>query len=90
MLFVDDDQAELVERREDRRPRADDDVDLAAPDALPLIVPLAVGQAAVLNGHAVAERLAEQRGATRASARSPAPASATRRPAARTAAASRR
>ena len=62
MLLVDDDQAEPLERREDRRPRADDDVDVAAADALPLIVALAVGQAAVLDRDAVAERLAEQRG----------------------------
>ena len=36
VLLVDDDQADVLERREDRRPRADDDVDLAAPDAVPL------------------------------------------------------
>ena len=35
---------------------------VAAADPLPLIVALAVGQAAVLDGDAVAERLAEQRG----------------------------
>ena len=57
MLLVDDDEAEPLERREHRRARADDDVDVAAADALPLVVPLAVGQAAVLNGDAVAERL---------------------------------
>ena len=39
----------------------DHDVDLAAADALPLIVPLAVRERAVLNGHAVAERRAKQR-----------------------------
>ena len=55
MLLVDDDQAEPVERREHRRARADDDVDLAAAHAVPLVVPLAVGEAAVLDGDAVAE-----------------------------------
>ncbi len=39
----------------------DDDVDVAAPDALPLVVALAVGQAAVLDGHAIAEPRAEGR-----------------------------
>ena len=62
MLLVDDDQAERAERREHRRARADDDVDVAAADALPLIVALAVGQAAVLDGHALAERAPEERG----------------------------
>ena len=49
----------LLERREHRRARADDDVDVAAADALPLVVALAVREAAVLDGDAVAERLAE-------------------------------
>ena len=57
MLLVDDDQADVGERREHRRPRADDDVDVAAADALPLIVALAVGEPAVLNRDAIAERL---------------------------------
>ncbi len=48
------------QRREDRRPRADDDVDVAAADAMPLVVPLAVGQSAVLNRHAGAEARAER------------------------------
>ena len=46
-------------RGEHRRSRADDDVDVAAPDAVPLIVPFAVGQAAVLDGDPLAKRLAE-------------------------------
>ena len=50
-----------VERREHRRPRADDEVHVAAADAVPLIVTLAVGERAVLNRHAIAERAAEQR-----------------------------
>ena len=60
VLFVDDDQADVLERGEHGGAGADHDVDVAAADALPLIVPLAVGEAAVLNRHAVAERLAEQ------------------------------
>ena len=42
MLLVDDNQAHLLERREDCRARADDDVDVATADALPLVVTLAV------------------------------------------------
>ncbi len=61
MLLVDDDQARVHQRREHRRPGPDDDVDVAAPDALPLIVALAVGQRAVLNRHAGAEGRPEQR-----------------------------
>ena len=62
VLLVDDDQAERAQRREHRRPRADDDVDVAAADALPLVVALAVGEAAVLDGDALAERAAERGG----------------------------
>jgi hypothetical protein len=40
----------------------DDDVDLAPANPLPLIVALAVGEAAVLNGDACAEGLPEERG----------------------------
>src|SRR5438067_10540230 len=61
VLLVDDDEADALERRKDGRARADDDVDVAAADALPLIVALAVAEAAVLNGDAVAERRAEER-----------------------------
>ena len=52
---------EFVERRKHRRARADDDRHLAAADAIPLIGALAVGQAAVLHGHAIAERVAKRR-----------------------------
>src|SRR5439155_19151531 len=62
VLLVDDDEADALERREDRGSRADDDVHVAAADALPLVVSLAVGEAAVLDGDAVAEGLAEERG----------------------------
>ena len=49
------------ERREHRRARADHDVDVAAADAVPLIVALAVRQAAVLDRDRRAEPRAEQR-----------------------------
>src|SRR5580765_3290779 len=65
VLFVDNDQTDTLERREYRRPRADDDVDGAAADALPLIVPFAIGQTAVLDGDAIAKRLTELRGGSR-------------------------
>jgi hypothetical protein len=38
VLLVDDDQADVLERRKDGRARADDDVDVAAADSLPLVV----------------------------------------------------
>ena len=60
VLLVDDDQADALERREHGRARAHDDVDVAAADALPLVVALAVGEAAVLDGDAIAERVAKQ------------------------------
>ena len=59
MLLVDDDQADRAQGGEHRRPRANDHVDVAAPYAMPLIVTLTVGEAAVLNGHPLAKRLAE-------------------------------
>ncbi len=62
MFLVHDDQAERGERREHGGARADDDVDVAAADAMPLIVTFAVGESAVLNGDAFAERAAEDRG----------------------------
>ena len=61
MLLVHDDEADVRERREHRRARADHDVDLAAADALPLVVPLSVGQAAVQNRDLAGERLTEKR-----------------------------
>ena len=59
-------------RREHGRARADDEIHVAAADPVPLIMALAVGHAAVLNGHAIAERSPELRGHLPASARSPA------------------
>ena len=61
MLLVDDEQAQPVDGREDGGARAYDEVDLAPPDAM-TDVPLAVSQATVLNGHAVAEGGPELRG----------------------------
>src|SRR5437763_915176 len=61
VLLVYDDEADGLERREHGRARANDDVDAAAADAVPLVVALAVGESAVLDGHAIAERLADER-----------------------------
>ena len=76
VLLVDDDQAEPVERREDRRTGADDDLDVAAPDPLPLIVALAVGEAAVLDRRRDRRRPGGTARRPPASGRSPARASA--------------
>ncbi len=40
VLLVDDDQPDVGERRHDRQPRPDDDVDVARPDPPPLVGPL--------------------------------------------------
>ena len=61
MLFVDDDEPEPFKRSEHGRAGADDDVDVAAPDPLPLVVPLAGREPAVLNRHAIAKVLAAHR-----------------------------
>jgi len=65
VLLVDDDQADVVQRREHGRTGADDDVDVTAPDALPLVVALTVGEATVLDRDAFAERVAEEEGRDR-------------------------
>jgi hypothetical protein len=62
VLFVDDDESNPLQGREHRGSRADHDVHVAAADAVPLIVALAVGEAAVLDSDAVAEGVAEERG----------------------------
>ena len=62
MLFVDDDEPKVFEGREDGGASADDEIHVAGPDAVPLIVTLAVGQPAVLDRHAIAERGPELRG----------------------------
>ena len=59
VLFIDDNESQIVQRGEHRRPRAYDHVDLAAPDAMPLIVSRAGRQPAVLYRHAVSERSPE-------------------------------
>ena len=59
MLFVDDDQAEVLYRGEDRRARSDADARLAAAQPPPLVVALAVGEGGVQDGDAVAEPGAE-------------------------------
>ena len=59
VLLVDDDRAEVLERREDRRARADGDALLAALEREPRVVALAVAQRAVQHGDLVAEHGAE-------------------------------
>src|SRR5438067_1512799 len=49
VFLVDDDEAEVLDGREYGRSRADDDRDIAAPNAVPLIVTLTGRQPAVLN-----------------------------------------
>ena len=65
VFLVHDDQPEVGKRCENRAARTDHHVDLAASDALPLIVAFAVGEAAVLDCHAGPERGAEDRGCRR-------------------------
>ena len=55
MLLVDDDQAEVAERREDGGPRADADAGRAGAQPPPLVEALALGEAGMEDGHAVAE-----------------------------------
>ncbi len=55
MLLVDDHQPEVGQRREHGRPRADADAGLAAAQARPLVVALAVGELGVQHGDGVAE-----------------------------------
>ena len=59
VLLVDHDQAEVVERSEHRRARADADARLAAAHAPPLVVALARGELRVHDRHGVAEALDE-------------------------------
>src|SRR5439155_2433718 len=47
VFLVDDDEADIRERRPDREPRADDDLDAAGADPAPLVGPLAVGESRV-------------------------------------------
>ena len=50
VLLVDDDQPELPRRCENGRPDADDDLDLARGDALPVPMPFGVAEVAVEDG----------------------------------------
>ena len=59
MLLVDHDQAEVGERGEDRRARADAHPRLPRAHAPPLVVALARGELGVHHGHGVAEALHE-------------------------------
>ena len=59
VLFVDDDQAEVPHRGEDRRPGTDGDAALTSPQQAPGIGALAVGEPAVQHRDLVAEDAAE-------------------------------
>src|SRR4029453_10278750 len=59
MFFGDNHQADRTEWCEYCAARTDHHVDITAADAMPLVVPLAVRQAAVLNRHAIAEAAAK-------------------------------
>ena len=65
VLLVDADQPEVADRREDRRPRADDDARLAARDPLALVAALGVGQTRVQDRQPVAEARREAAGRLR-------------------------
>ena len=52
MLLVDDHDADIGQRRDDRQPCAHDDVDVAGPDPSPFVCPLAVTQTGVDQRHA--------------------------------------
>src|ERR1700693_2903737 len=57
--LVDDQQAQVLERREDRAARADDDVDLPALRGVPRVESLALRKPRVQHGDALAERALE-------------------------------
>ena len=59
VLLVDDHEAEVAHRREDRRARADDDPRLAAGDPIALVAPLRLPERRVENRDRVAEALPE-------------------------------
>ena len=67
VLLVDDDQPDVGERREDRQPRPDHDVDVAAPDPPPLVGALAVRRAR--SGRARPGRRGRRAAGRRAAAR---------------------
>ena len=47
MLLVDDDQADIGQRRQHREPRPDDDIDVAVTDPSPFVGPLAIAETGV-------------------------------------------
>ena len=55
MLLVDDDEPQILHRREHRAAGADDDGRIAQADAPPLVEPFSVGQTAVEHRHLLAE-----------------------------------
>ena len=59
VLLVDDHEPEVAHRREDRRPRADDDPRLAARDPVALVAPLGLPERRVEDRDRVAEALPE-------------------------------
>ena len=59
MLLVHDDEADVGERGEERRARTHDDVGRAGTHHVPLVEPLAGGEARVQDGHVIAEAAAE-------------------------------
>ena len=59
VLLVDDHEAEVADRGEDRRARADYDPRLATGDAIPLVAPLGLPECGVEDRDRVAEALAE-------------------------------
>ena len=59
VLFVDDDECEIVDRREHRRARAHDHARFAALDAMPLLGAFAIGERGMQDGHFVAEDLVQ-------------------------------
>ena len=61
MLLVEDDQAEVVDGREDGAARADGDPGLVRPEAAPLVVALALGQRGVQQRDRVPEARLEAR-----------------------------
>ena len=65
VLLVDADQPEVADRRENRRPRADDDARLASRDPLALVASLGVGQTRVQDREPVAEARREAAGRLR-------------------------
>jgi hypothetical protein len=59
LLLVDDDEAFIGQRRENRRARADGDAGLPLQNAAPLVIPLALGKAAVKHGDTIPEARAK-------------------------------